>query len=168
MLTQERVKELFDYDPETGVLIWIKKSAPQANSVKIGMVAGFISKISGYRTICYNHKTYQASRIIFLYMTGKFPENCIDHINGIKTDNRWVNLRDVTVTENDRNKRINKNNTSGTTGVYFRKARNTWFAAICHESKLITIKSFKNKEDAIKARKKAEVMYGYHKNHGRI
>ena len=167
MLTQERVKELFNYNPENGELIWIKKSAPQANTVKVGMIAGCVNKSSGYRTILYNRKTYQASRIIFMYMTGSFPKNNIDHINGVKTDNRWVNLREVTTTENNRNKRIHKNNTSGTMGVYFRKNRDTWIAEICSNSKMIRLGSFKNKADAIKARKEAEKIYGYHQNHGR-
>lgn len=167
MLTQERVRELFDYDPDTGVLIWIKKSAPQANTVKVGMPAGCVNKLSGYIDILHNRTTYKAHRIIYLYMTGMFPNTCIDHINGIKTDNRWVNLREASITENNRNKCINRNNTSGTTGVYFRKNRNTWVAEISSNSKMIRLGSFKDKHDAIRARKDAEKLYGYHENHGR-
>lgn len=167
MLTQERVRELFDYDPETGILIWIKKSAPQANTVKIGMVAGCVNKLSGYIDILYNHRTYKAHRIIYLHMTGEFPENQIDHINGLKADNRWGNLRDATATENNRNKCIHRNNTSGFTGVWFRKNRNRWVAEISNNSKVIRLGSFNNIDDAIKARKEGEKIYGYHENHGR-
>ena len=167
MLTYERVKELFNYDPETGALIWIKKSAPQANSVKIGMTAGCVNKLSGYIDINYNHKTYKAHRIIYMYMTGNFPDGCIDHINGVKDDNKWMNLREATNTDNNRNKCTHKNNTSGVMGVRFRKDRNTWIAEICSKSKVIRIGSFKKKINAIIARKEAEKKYGYHANHGR-
>ncbi len=91
----------------------------------------------------------------------------IDHINGDRGDNRISNLRVVTSTENNRNKAINKNNTSGVTGVTWSKSRRKWIAQI-HIGKIgKALGGFDRVEDAIAARKNAETRYGFHENHGR-
>jgi len=100
-------------------------------------------------------------------MTGKLPEDQIDHINGDPTDNRWENLRDVTNKENQMNRKLGSNNTSGFVGVYWDNSHDRWRSQIWHNSKKVNIGSFKNKQDAIEARKQANIKYGYHENHGK-
>ena len=97
-------------------------------------------------------------------MTGGFPIE-VDHINRIRTDNRWSNLRAVTSEMNQRNKPKNKNNTSGTVGVYWHKGRSKWVARIGKNSIYLGI--FSNLQDAIEARKQAEIDHGYHPTHGK-
>jgi hypothetical protein len=97
MLTQERLKQLFVYDPDTGVFTRLKASGRG----KAGSQAGTIS-LNGYRAITVDRKRHQAHRLVFLYMTGELPESGVDvdHINGIRDDNRWANLRMATRAQN--------------------------------------------------------------------
>lgn len=162
MLTQERVKELFDYDPETGVLI--RKIASSRNS-KIGDIAGWTDK-KGYRSLKIDWKTYKVHRVIWLWMTGKMPVGEIDHDNRQKSDNRWKNLKDVTGAENTKNKKLYSSNKSGCAGVFFRESPQSWSATISANGKRFRLGCFKDLADAINARKQAELKYGFHPNHG--
>ena len=92
----------------------------------------------------------------------------MDHINGNPTDNRLVNLRAATQSTNMRNRRISKNNTSGFHGVYWDKVKNTWRVQIQVDGKHKYLGRHKELDDAVRARKQAEVKYGYHENHGRV
>ena len=90
------------------------------------------------------------------------PNNmCVDHINGDTTDNRKINLRNCTKADNNKNLKLGYRNTSGHKGVYFRKNKNNkkWLAAIGVNGKLINLGLFEHKDDAIKARKRAEIKY---------
>lgn len=120
-LTQEYIKSILNYDPETGVLTW-------KNRVKVGKEVGGISH--GYRRLGVDGVRYLAHRIIWLWNYGYLPENEIDHINRIKDDNRLINLREVSRQCNQRNRGPNKNNTSGVKGVYWSKQRNKYIAQI--------------------------------------
>lgn len=125
MLSQAQVKELFDYDSETGNLIW--KSNHKANKVA-GKIAG--SKDSkGYRVIVFQKKHYKAHRLVWLWNYGFLPENDIDHINGDRYDNKIKNLREANRSENMQNMRkAQKNSKSGFLGVY--KCGKKWKALI--------------------------------------
>lgn len=123
-LTQDELKELLHYDPDTGVFTW--KVSP-TNNVKVGDVAG-CRYPEGYIKVHFKGKPYRAHRLAFLYMTGEWPKDQVDHINHIRDDNRWRNLRDVSHQENHRNMTRQKNNTSGVTGVYWEKAKKKWCA----------------------------------------
>ena len=160
-LTQERLKEVLHYNPDTGIFIWI---AGISNIFK-GTIAGRMWS-NGYIGIRIDRKEYAASRLAFLFMTGEFPKHEVDHINHIKDDNRWCNMRDVTATQNQRNRPLSKNNTSGVTGVFWYKRTGIWVAAIKINRKAMHLGSFADFWDAICARKSAEYKYGFHKNHG--
>ena len=101
MLTQERLKKILNYDPETGVFEWKTRTA---NCIHVGDVAGNNDKY-GYWQIQVDGKCYFAHRLAWLYVYGVWPENHIDHIDGIKNNNRIVNLRDVTCLVNSQNQR---------------------------------------------------------------
>ena len=126
ILTQERLKELLSYDPETGVFVRIKQTSSNA---KIGDVAG-AARCDGYRIIQIDHKQFTAHRLAWLYMTGAFPPDQIDHIDRNTTNNRFANLRAVTQSENMHNLGKNKYNNSGYRGVSYQKCSKKWYASI--------------------------------------
>jgi hypothetical protein len=123
----------------------------------------------GYITVGYNGRRHYAHRLIWAYFHKKCPGALnIDHINGIKSDNRPENLRLVTNLENSRNLSISKTNTSGRVGVVWNKGVEKWQASIGLKGKLIYLGVFKRKDGAIAAREAAERKYSYHQNHGRV
>lgn len=116
MLTAERLRELVEYDPKTGVFV---RRVVLSNVVKVGDVAGSKSVKTGHYFIWVEGKRYGAHRLAWLYMTGTWPKKNIDHINGDGSDNRWCNLRDVAQSVNLQNIRsANKRNTSGLLGAH--------------------------------------------------
>jgi len=177
-LTQELLKELLHYNPETGVFTWKARAEKHFKTYKSFKVwnARFPAKKAGYYEVKGDYKRELVSilgkrikshRLAWLYVYGAYPENQIDHINGIPTDNRIVNLRDVTNQENCKNVGISKNNTSGGIGISWHKASKKWSAYIKHNYKKIHLGLFLEFDDAVKARKEAENEYGFHENHGR-
>lgn len=99
ILTQERLKELLNYDPETGVFTRLIRSS---NRGKVGDVAGSMNG-NGYLAANIDRSSYKMHRVAFLYMTGAWPVKEVDHINGIRHDNKWNNLRQVTRAQNLQN-----------------------------------------------------------------
>lgn len=94
-------------------------------------------------------------------MTGEQPIN-IDHIDGNGLNNKWSNLRSVSHSVNGKNQKKHKTNTSGVSGVYYRKDSNRWRARIMVDDKAISLGTFKNKDDAIAARKEAEIKHNFY------
>lgn len=123
MLTLERLKEILHYNPETGEFTWLVHMNPAA---QIGQVAGSFNEVVGYIHIHIDRKQYKAHRLAWFYQTGCWPENEVDHDNRIKTDNRWLNLREATKSEQQGNRTPNKNNTSGHRGVYWVSKLQKW------------------------------------------
>ena len=120
MITQEELKKIVNYNPETGIFTWnISKQG-----IKFGKVAGGI-KDTGYVRIKLNGKLYPAHRLAWIYMYGEYP-NIIDHINGKRDDNRICNLRQCSTSQNQWNQKLSKNNTSGSKNVSWIKSRNKW------------------------------------------
>jgi len=111
---------------------------------------------------CYG--TIAVHRLFWFYQTGEWPKGVIDHINHISYDNRWCNLRDVSQLDNCRNQAKSSNNTSGYTGV--RKENNKWVARISIQRKTICLGQFSTIEEAVEARRLANIKYGFHENHG--
>jgi len=100
-LDQKRLQELLSYDPETGVWTWLVHK-PHSKMYP-GDVAGRIMD-SGRRQIRIDYEYYYAARLAWLYMTGEWPQEQIDHINQDKGNNRWVNLRKATQSQNSYNR----------------------------------------------------------------
>lgn len=152
MLTQSQLKDLLTYNPETGTFIW---NITRGGSAHAGTVAGSIDT-RGHVQIQVYQKQYAAHRLAFLYMTGVFPKHGVDHINRIKTDNRWCNLREATQAQNMENKTMYKNNTSGVKGVTWNKRIGKWQVGVGKNGKLIHVGYFSDLEEAKAARLKAE------------
>lgn len=155
-ITQERLKELLDYDPDTGVFTW--KISRKGIKKKI---AGSMHKNKGYLIIGLDSKDYKAHRLAFLYMEGYLPENDVDHIDRNRINNKWNNLREVSRSCNLRNCNISKINTSGITGVSWSKQLNKWKAQITILNKNISLGYFKDIADAATARWNSEVKHGF-------
>lgn len=163
MINQESLKEILRYSQETGVFTWIKSRGPKAAS---GSMAGS-THYSGYRKVCISGRVYLAHRLAWLAFHGRWPTDQLDHINGIRDDNRIENLREVSNRDNGRNQATPKNNTSGAIGVHWHKLKRKWQASIRVDGKRVFLGRYEEFTDAVSARKSAEVEYGFHKNHGR-
>ena len=162
-LTVDLLNELFEYDKETGDLIW---KEPKANGkVKKGDIAGSVDS-HGYIKIDLNYKKHRAHRLVFLMHKGYLPKT-IDHINCNRSDNRIENLRAVTAGQNQHNRKINSNNTSGYKGVSWNTRLKSWKASITLESKHIHLGCFKTPEEAdAVVRKAREELHGAFAHHG--
>lgn len=167
MITQERLKELLNYDLETGLFTWLQVKPRLRSRVAVGSLAGSINS-TGYPCITLDTKKYYAHRLAFLYVTGEFPVNDVDHQDHNRANNQWDNLRVATRSENQRNQTMGKDNKSGFTGVCRHKACEKWVATIHVSGKLKYLGIFKDINDAITARKQANIDYGFHANHGSL
>ena len=131
ILTQSRLRELLDYNPETG--IFTRKSNTYRTDL-VGRPAGGPNP-KGYHRIGVDLKRYLTHRLAWFYVHGVWPAGEVDHINRDHTDNRIANLRDVTPSENQHNKQSMSNNTSGLTGVSWDAFNSKWTAAISAKRK---------------------------------
>jgi hypothetical protein len=100
-MTQAKVRSLLSYDPLTGIFTWLCRSARR---IRAGDVAGSVGPY-GYRVIKIEGLNYQEHRLAHLYMTGSWPACVIDHIDGVRANNAWANLREATMTTNGQNMR---------------------------------------------------------------
>ena len=144
MLTQTRLKELLHYDPETGVFTWLVASNRR---VKFGEAAGSFT-CKGYISIKHSHSCYQAHRLAWLYMTGSWPQEQIDHIDLCKSNNKWANLRAATNAQNQHNTQKPKHNKSGFKGVYLATDRGKYRASITVLGTKIGLGQFNTPEEA--------------------
>lgn len=142
-LTRERLRGLLDYDPASGIFTW----KVGHGSVKVGDVAGHAHR-SGYIYVHIDRKHYLAHRLAFLWMVGAWPSKQVDHINRVRSDNRWENLRDVSNRENSLN---NGRNTSGHKGVCWNKSSGRWQASIGINGAKKFLGQFDRVEDAAAA-----------------
>lgn len=135
-LTADELRERLHYDPETGIFRWRKTPRPGF----VGKEAGYIDT-HGYAIISIDFVAWKAHRLAFLYMTGEWPKETIDHRNMRKSDNRWSNLRDATAAQNQANNPKYSCNTSGAKGVFVRP-NGRYRAAIRKNYKLFHIGTF--------------------------
>jgi hypothetical protein len=143
MLTQTRLKEVFDYDPAVGVFTRRLKQT----GVKQGSTSGSLSK-EGYLVTSVDGKLHKCHRLAWLYMTGLWPQGNIDHINGDKSDNRFENLRDVSHRQNIQNQRKaqRSNKSTGVLGTW--KNGNGFAARITYNNSKIYLGTFKTLAEA--------------------
>lgn len=138
-----RVRELFDYEPSTGVLRW-------KSGRRLGFAAGCRDS-RGYISVYCDGKLYRVHRIIWLWMTGAPPVAEIDHRDLDRSNNRWLNLREATTSQNHANVPPSKRNTSGFKGVSCDRhtfRRKPWKASIRKDGKLMLIGRFTTPEEA--------------------
>lgn len=142
----ERLKELFEYNSETG--LFIRKIS--CGRQKAGVIAGTLMKDKKYVAIAIDGELYYAHRLAWLYMTGEWPKDLIDHIDIDGKNNKWVNLRETTNAQNLRNRKANKNNTTGVKGIH--KNKDGYMVRIC-------IGTYKTLEEATQIYNKAIAFY---------
>lgn len=166
------IRQLLDYNPETGQLwwkfrdrIWFKteRSFRVWNMVYAETEALTCLDASGYmHGNIFNCRT-RAHRLIWAWFHGVWPSGDVDHINGIRHDNRIENLRDVTRAENLKNQQRRKDNTSGHVGIDLLPETGRWRVRV----KAIHVGTFETLQEAVMARKAASADHGFHVNHGR-
>ena len=156
-MNQERLKELLHYCPETGVFTWTAKK----RGVTLDSVAGYVGRY-GYWKITLDKKRYAAHRLAWLYVHGQWPDDCIDHINRVRTDNRIANLRLATHAQNRQNLSLNARNKSGVRGVSFDAVNQKWRASISVNGKAKNLGRFTTKAEAAAAYKVAAAKYHTH------
>jgi hypothetical protein len=144
MLSHRRILELFNYDAESGILTW---KISTSNRAKVGSIAGCRHNC-GYRQIKVDGQKYLEHRLIWLYVTGEWPKDQIDHINGARDDNRFSNLREATNAENQRNRTRSSTNSSGHKGVHWRTDSQCWQARIMLNKEYKHLGYFDTLEDA--------------------
>lgn len=150
LLTQQRLKELLHYDPDTGVFTRISSRL----STCVNKPAGGIN-YDGYRRIYIDGKSYFAQRLAFLYVHGSWSSFQMDHINGKRDDNRMSNLREATSSENKHNQVLSRKNKSGVKGVGWHRSAKKWQARVMLNGKDKYLGLFKNIEDAAAAAREA-------------
>jgi hypothetical protein len=157
--TQPRLKELFDYDAETGNLIWKVQRNSYRGRAKPGAVAGCIGT-NGYRLIRVDGLLRNAHRWVWMWHHGDFPPPGIDidHINGVRTDNRIENLRLATRSQNMWNQRKRSDNTSGYPGVKYDERCGKWAARIRVNKQFRWLGHHNTMEEAVAARRAASLL----------
>ena len=145
-LTQQRIKEVLRYEENSGKLFWLDIH----NNYLSHKEAGSFRKSSGYIMVQIDKKVYLAHRVIWMLVYGKFPDLMIDHVNGIKSDNRLSNLREVTKRENSQNIRVaySSNKSCGLLGVSYHNKSGKWLARICSDTKRISLGLYDTPEEA--------------------
>lgn len=152
------VRELLAYDPETGIFTWRERPRSYFTSLRnqnawnarnSGVRAGSVNAI-GYRSMRIGKKAFLEHRLAWLYVYGRMPIE-IDHINGVRSDNRIANLRECTRAENSQNHSIKRNNKSGVVGVSWSTSDKRWIAQIAANGARYRIGAFLSKDDAREA-----------------
>jgi hypothetical protein len=158
ILTQDQLKTLLDYNPDTGEFTWRVKQGPK---IKEGKKAG-TTRPDGYQKININYTQYYSHRLAWLYMTGELTAD-IDHIDRDPSNNRFSNLRAVTKSQNQHNRVKQCNNTSGYKGVIYFKPTGKWRANIWVKGKNNYLGYFDTPEEANRAYQKAAAIFHSHR-----
>lgn len=154
MISRARLLELVHYEPETGVFTARVARPP----ISVGQVLGCVNG-KGYVDIMLEARSYRASRLAWLYMTGEWPRKLVDHRDRDRANNAWLNLREATNAENSRNAKLSKRNASGVKGVYWYARHQKWNAQIRVDRKLMSLGYYEDIEPAALARRAAEAKY---------
>ncbi len=182
-LSASVARELLDYDPQTGIFTWRPRDKARFSDTGLfapdqcardwnkrwaGKEAGCVNRQGAvpYREIRILGRLYTAHRLAWLMSYGEWPE-IVDHDDGDGLNNQLSNLNNGSRSDNAKNMRMSSRNTSGVTGVHWYPANGKWHAQICSNRERIHLGYFSQLEDAIKARRAAEIKYGFNTNHGR-
>jgi hypothetical protein len=130
-LTQQRLREILHYDPETGEFRWRQR---RGNGIRVGEIAGCLVQ-GGYRCIKISGRSYRSHQLAWLYMIGAWCGAAIDHRDQDPANNSWNNLRQSTPSNNNANRRRHRNNTSGFQGVYLERESGKWVARVRKEGR---------------------------------
>lgn len=163
MLTQDRAIELFEYKYSTG---WLINRISRNSRAQIGQRAGTLDINSGYRKVWIDGIQYFEHRVIWLYVTGQWPDE-VDHKNGVRDNNKWINLREVNRSQNCFNADYT---TAASTlkGVYRRSDRPKWRSTIFARGQFHHIGDFDTRDEAKQAYlEAAECLHGEHALHNR-
>ena len=150
-LTAEHLREVLNYDPTTGIFTWKKMDR---RHWLLGTAAG-ARHSGGYTRIYVNGQEYYGHRLAWLYVHGEWPPHQVDHINGVRTDNRIANLRLATATENHANTKLRVDNTSGLEGVCRHSTSKRWRARLHCNGVEKHLGFFDTKEEAAEAYRRA-------------
>ena len=147
LLTADSLRAMLDYSPSTGLFTWKKNRG----SALAGSNAGNINS-NGYLTVGLIGGKFRLHRLVWLHYYGHWPVGTVDHLNGLRTDNRLCNLRDVPQCINMQNRRSpSKSNVCGVLGVYWSDRRNGFMASIKLQGKQKRRGPYKTKERAYSA-----------------
>ncbi|MFS0771040.1 HNH endonuclease signature motif containing protein [Sphingomonas sp. 1P08PE] len=176
----ELLRKLLRYEPETGKLYWMPRPPSMYEGKRrrpAQLAATWNTQFAGTEALAYLTNGYpygqvlgrsvSAHRVIWAMAYGAWATGVIDHINGITTDNRLENLREVTHSANMQNSKRTARNTSGTMGVHFEARGQRWIARVVVDGTRRHIGTFRDKQDAITAVVNARPAHGYHQNHDR-
>jgi hypothetical protein len=176
------LQDALDYCPATGAITWRERPvshfvdgkkysaafiALRWNRKYAGKPAGNYDPKAGYVRIGIDYATFLAHRLAWLLAYGEQPNGPVDHIDGDGLNNRLANLRVVTAQQNQQNQAKRADNKSGFTGVFYRSDRAKWMASIRVNGSSKNIGHFASVQEAAAARQQAEVLHGFHENHGR-
>lgn len=156
MISHSRLCGVIDYNPNTGHFTWKRDVGMRARK---GTIAGNIDIVHGYVRIGLENRLFLAHRLAWFYMTGAWPRDQIDHVNLIRHDNRWSNLREANKSQNLGNIRARCDNVSGYKGVCYHNASGAWMAQIMKDGKKVYLGLFGSPELAHKAYRKAAQKY---------
>jgi len=146
-ITADRLREVLSYNPATGEWMWLVGLARRAAA---GTIAGCRNR-DGYWLIGVDCQLYLAHRLAWLWMTGTWPTEQIDHIDMDKSNNKWDNIRIATPSQNGANVQARTNNTSGSKGICIDKRRHTYNARIMKKGKRHHLGSYIDLSSAIQA-----------------
>ena len=173
-ITPHELAQLLAYNPDTGLLTWLQRDRKWCindrdharwNSRHAGKEALTCVGKLGYKSGHVLSRIVKAHHAAWALYYGEWPSGVIDHIDHDKTNNRISNLRVVSQAENNKNSSKRLDNSSGVTGVSPRDGK--WRARINVNGKRVNLGTFACIDDAIAARKNAEIMFGFHENHGK-
>jgi hypothetical protein len=176
----EAIARLVRLDPETGRLFWKSRTIDQFEhlrpNLRLRQLARWESMFAGREAFTADHNGYRrtkvlgrniyAHHVVFALVHGRWPD-AIDHDNRDRGDNRPSNLIERSHADNMKNQAIRSNNKSGTSGVYWNARQKCWVSRVNHAGSRIYLGKFDDLDAAAAARRKAEVEYGYHPNHGK-
>lgn len=172
-MNSDLAREFLHYVPKTGILIWRTRERRwfpddghwRTWNTRFASTVACTKNKSGHLSVLILGRRYYAHRLIWLWMTGEWPDGEIDHKNRDPSDNRWTNLRVVTHRQNTRNGPLLRSNTSGHVGIYIRKSDGAFLAQISIDGKHHHLGVFGTMDEAIRARKAAEKAFGFMPEH---